>query len=134
MGFTNKKKVKISKMGKAKVKKEPKVSVPDGDQARGLNVFNTHCAACHSMEKGDDKTSAAPNLSDLLGSMAAGGRSNFPYSNAMKKSGILWSEKHLFVYLKAPAKYVPGTRMAFAGINDAQERADLISYLREPNF
>jgi len=66
--------------------------------------------------------------------MAAGGRSNFPYSNSMKKSGILWSDKHLFVYLKAPAKYVPGTRMAFAGLNDAQERADLIAYLREPNF
>merc|ERR1711941_63431 len=100
MGFTNKKKVKISKMGKAKVKKEPKVKVPEGDPAKGLGVFNTHCAACHSMEKGDDKTSAAPNLSELLGGVA-GQRSTFPYSNAMKKSGIVWSEKHLFVYLKA---------------------------------
>merc|ERR1712146_616485 len=91
--------------GKSKTKKEPKCKVPDGDPAEGLGVFNTHCAACHSMEKGDDKTSAAPNLSELLGSNA-GNRSTFPYSNAMKKSGIVWSEKHLFVYLKAPAKYV----------------------------
>lgn len=47
----------------------------------------------------------------------------------MKKSGIVWSDKHLFMYLKAPAKYVPGTQMAFAGIPDEKERADLISYI-----
>ena len=55
----------------------------------------------------------------------------------MKKSGIVWSEKHLFEYLKAPAKYVPGfnlninsgTQMAFAGIPDEKERADLIAYI-----
>ena len=69
----------------------------------------------------------------MLGTVG-GQRTAFPYSNAMKKSGITWSEKHLFVYLKAPAKYVPGTRMAFAGINDAQERANLIAYLKDPFF
>merc|ERR1712151_327781 len=124
----------LLKMGKAKVKKEPKCKFPDGDPAKGLNVFNTHCAACHTMEKGDDKTSAAPNLSGLLGANAGGDRSNFPYSNAMKKSGIIWSEKHLFAYLKAPAKYVAGTRMAFAGITDETERADLIAYLKDPYY
>merc|ERR1711948_23063 len=129
----NKKFIKSTTMPKSKAKKEPKVKVPDGDPAKGLGVFNTHCAACHSMEKGDDKTSAAPNLSELLGA-TAGNRSTFPYSNAMKKSGIVWSEKHLFVYLKAPAKYVAGTRMAFAGITDEQERADLIAYLKDPYF
>jgi len=120
-------------MGKIKAKKEPKVTIPEGDPAKGLGVFNTHCAACHSMEKGDDKTSAAPNLSEIIGG-AAGIRSSFPYSNAMKKSGIIWSDKHLFVYLKAPAKYVQGTRMAFAGLTDEQERADLIAYLTDPYF
>ena len=64
----------------------------------------------------------------------AGHRTLFPYSNSMKKSGISWNEKHLFVYLKAPAKYVPGTKMAFAGINDVQERADLIAYLKDPYY
>merc|ERR1711879_64645 len=121
----------IDQMGK--LKKEPKVKVPDGDPAKGNAVFNTHCSACHSMEKGDDKTAAAPNLQNLMGTIA-GQRTQFPYSNAMKKSGIQWSEKHMFVYLKAPAKYVPGTRMAFAGLNDAQERADLIAYLKDPFY
>ena len=120
-------------MPKQKLKKDPKVKVPDGDAAKGSAVFNTHCAVCHSMEGGDNKTAAAPSLNDLFDTMA-GHRTDFPYSNAMKKSGIQWNEKHLFVYLKAPAKYVAGTRMAFAGINDEQERADLIAYLRDPYF
>jgi len=120
-------------MGKQKLKKDPKVKVPDGDPAKGSSSFNTHCAVCHSIEQGDNKTAAAPSLNDLIGSLA-GFRTDFPYSNSMKKSGIMWNEKHLMVYLSAPAKYVPGTRMAFAGIKDEQERADLIAYLRDPNF
>ena len=49
----------------------------------------------------------------------------------MKKSGIVWSEKHLFMFLKAPAKYVPGLRMAFAGLDSEVDRANLIAYLKE---
>jgi len=49
----------------------------------------------------------------------------------MKKSGIEWSDKHLFMFLKNPAKYVPGLRMAFAGLDSEIERANLIAYIKE---
>ena len=52
----------------------------------------------------------------------------------MKKSGIVWSDKHLFMFLKAPAKYVPGLRMAFAGLDSEVDRANLIAYLKENWF
>jgi cytochrome c len=52
-------------------------------------------------------------------------------SGAMKGSGIVWSKKHLFVFLKNPAKYVPGLRMAFAGLSDDTDRSNLIAYLAD---
>lgn len=112
----------------AKGKKEPKVKIPEGgDKSTGKAIFEQQCSACHSAEAGDDKTAAAPSLAAIVGRVA--GSSTFPYSPAMKKSGITWTDKHLFAYIKAPAKYVPGTRMAFAGIQDDKERADLLAYL-----
>jgi len=47
----------------------------------------------------------------------------------MKTIGFNWTEKHLFAFLKSPSRYVVGTKMAFAGIENEQERADLIAYL-----
>jgi cytochrome c len=49
----------------------------------------------------------------------------------MKGQNYTWSEKHLFVFLKNPSKYVIGTRMAFAGLDSEKDRADLIAYLKE---
>jgi cytochrome c len=65
----------------------------------------------------------------LLGTIA-GERSNFPYSKAMKSSGISWTDKHLFLYLANPGKHIPGNKMSFAGLAGDQDRANLISYLR----
>lgn len=105
---------------------EPKVDVPNGDAGAGRAVFDNHCGACHAFD-GDEKTAAAPILAGLLGRPA--GTTGFKYSNAMKKSGITWTDKHLFMFLKAPAKYVPGLKMAFAGLESETDRANLIAYL-----
>ncbi len=105
---------------------EPKVDVPNGDAGAGREVFDQHCGACHAFD-GDEKTAAAPILAGILN--RAAGSTGFKYSNAMKKSGITWSDKHLFMFLKAPAKYVPGLKMAFAGLESEQDRANLIAYL-----
>jgi cytochrome c len=48
----------------------------------------------------------------------------------MKGSGITWSEKYLFAYLANPGKTIPGNKMAFGGIADETERANLIAYLK----
>ena len=113
---------------KAQVKPEPNVTVPDGDSGAGRDIFEQHCSACHATEAGDDKTASAPSMSGISG--RAAGATGFKYSGAMKKSGITWTDKHLFAFIKAPAKYVAGTRMSFAGLDSEQERANLIAYLK----
>ncbi len=55
----------------------------------------------------------------------------FSYSKANKDKGITWDEDTLFEYLLAPKKYIPGTKMVFAGLKKEQDRADLIAYLKE---
>lgn len=52
------------------------------------------------------------------------------YSESNQKSGIVWSEKHLFAYLEEPRKYIPGTKMVVTGIKNEKERANLIEYMR----
>ena len=58
---------------------------------------------------------------------------DFPYSDAMKRSKIVWSEKTLDRFLANPLKAVPGTAMGYAGVTDRKERADLIAYLEQAN-
>ncbi len=55
----------------------------------------------------------------------------FSYSKANKDKGITWDDDTLFEYLLAPKKYIPGTKMVFAGLKKEQDRADLIAYLKE---
>jgi cytochrome c len=110
-------------------KKEPAVTIPAGaDAANGKSIFEQQCSSCHAVSQGDDKTAAAPSLGGVVGRAAGNGA--FPYSPALKKSGITWTDKHLFAFLKAPAKYVAGTRMSYAGLAAEKDRADLIEYLK----
>ena len=58
---------------------------------------------------------------------------DFAYSDAMKRSKIVWNEKTLDRFLANPLTAVPGTAMGYAGVADRKERADLIAYLRRAN-
>ena len=104
-------------------------AIPAGDASKGQKMFDTQCASCHSISSStDDANSAAPNLGSVFNRQIA--KNSFPYSNAFKKNKFAWDEKQLFNYLKAPGKFIPGNKMAFAGIAGDQDRADLVAYLK----
>jgi cytochrome c len=96
------------------------------DVANGKTLFS-RCAACHTADKGGSN-GLGPNLYGVVG-RKAGSKKNFSYSSTMKNSGIVWSNPKLDAYLAHPAGVVPGNRMAFAGLPDPKQRADLIAWL-----
>jgi cytochrome c len=98
-----------------------------GDPAAGAKVFKK-CASCHEIGPGA-KTKVGPPLNGIIG-QTAGELPGYPFSDAMKNSGIVWSEETLTQYLKSPRKMVPGTKMTFAGLPRANDIANVIAYLK----
>jgi len=97
-----------------------------GDATKGKVIFQ-RCAICHRAEK-DGGNGLGPNLFGVVG-RKAGTAQDFAYSSAMKNSGITWTPDKLTAYITHPAQVVPGNRMAFAGINNAQQVSDVVAYL-----
>ncbi|MBX9662393.1 cytochrome c family protein [Novosphingobium sp.] len=96
-----------------------------GDAAAGEKVF-AQCKTCHVIDPGVNRI--GPSLHGIIG-RKAGEIAGFSYSSANKESGITWSPEKLYQYLEKPARVVPGTKMAFAGLPKGQDRADVIAYL-----
>ena len=97
-----------------------------GNAANGKKVF-VQRQACHAQQPGVNRV--GPSLHNVVGRKART-VPGFKYSKGNQSSGVVWTEENLFVYLKAPRNFIKGTTMAFAGIPDAQKRADLIAYLK----
>ena len=93
--------------------------------ARGEAIY-ARCAACHALAQ--DRV--GPRHCGLIG-RTSGSVANFEYSAAMKKARIVWNAQTLDRFLASPLQTVPGTSMTYDGVPDANERADLIAYLRE---
>mmetsp|Transcript_9466 Transcript_9466/g.15039 ORF Transcript_9466/g.15039 Transcript_9466/m.15039 type:complete len:102 (+) Transcript_9466:1-306(+) len=96
--------------------------------AKGAKIFKTKCSQCHSVEEG--VTKQGPSLAGIVG-RTSGTVPGFSYSKANKEASVKWGEDTLFDYLKKPQKYIPGTKMIFAGIKSEAQRKDLIAYLKE---
>merc|ERR1711909_93216 len=99
-----------------------------GKAEKGAKLFKTKCSQCHTVEAGGPHKQG-PNLHGLFGRQS-GQAAGFSYTDANANSGIIWSGEHLFSYLENPKKYIPGTKMVFAGLKKAGDRADLIAYLQ----
>ena len=97
-----------------------------GDAVKGEKVFKK-CKVCHYVDKKKNKT--GPHLVAVLGRVA-GSLEGYKYSKAMKVSGLVWDEETLAAYLKAPKKYLKGTKMAFVGLKKDKDLADVIAYLK----
>jgi len=107
---------------------EAQTLVADGNPSRGQRVFGA-CAACHSLQPGQNMT--GPSLADLWSRKAGSVASFSRYSSALKSANIEWNDKTLDEWIKDPQHLVPGNEMTFAGIKDNQQRADLLSFLKE---
>ena len=99
-----------------------------GDADAGAKVF-AQCSACHAVGA-DAQNNVGPVLNGVVG-RAAGTYPGYRYSSAMRKSGLTWDESTLTQYLRGPEKVVPGTKMAYPGIANDAELANVIAYLKQ---
>ncbi|HEY8614707.1 cytochrome c family protein [Phenylobacterium sp.] len=96
------------------------------DLANGEAKFGL-CRSCHTITPGGANMTG-PNLHGVFGQKAAS-KPNYNYSDAIKQANITWDAQHLDQWLADPKGYLPGTKMTFAGLKDANDRRDLIGYL-----
>jgi len=98
------------------------------DAGQGEGLAKKLCSQCHTFNEGG-KAGVGPNLYSVVGA-PHGHMEGFNYSSAIKGKEGPWNYAELNEWLHKPSAYAPGTRMAFAGINNDQQRADVIAYLR----
>ena len=99
-----------------------------GDVASGEKIFKK-CAACHSINKGG-KNNIGPALYNVVG-RKVGEISGYKYSKALATYEKNWTFEELNGFLKKPAKYIRGTKMAYAGLRKEKDRASVIKYLNQ---
>ena len=99
-----------------------------GDVVSGEKIFKK-CAACHSIVK-DGKNKIGPALYNVVG-RKIGGVADYKYSKALVAYGKEWSFEELNGFLIKPAKWIKGTKMAYAGLRKEEDRASIIKYLNQ---
>lgn len=100
-----------------------------GGVNKGKAAF-LQCGACHSLTP-ESGAKVGPSLAGVVG-RKAGSAADYQYSEAMAGSGITWTPEELDAFITSPSAKVPGTKMVFAGVADADKRKALIEYLANP--
>ncbi len=95
--------------------------------ADGRPAAFAQCATCHGVVA--DASGIGPTLAGVYNAKA-GHVSGYAYSEALRSSGLVWNENALNAYLENPQTTVPGTKMSYQGLKDAQARAEIIEYLK----
>lgn len=98
-----------------------------GSSLAGAATFRLNCSPCHSKEPG--RKSIGPSLYGVVGRPAAS-LPGYSYSPAMQATHIVWTEENIATFLSSPGTRVPGTKMTFVGIAEADRRDDLVAYLK----
>jgi len=101
---------------------------PVGNVEDGMRVAEKNCVVCHSFEEGG-KVVYGPNLFCIAGQPAAAVE-GFRYSEALKNSGLTWTDTNLIGFLANPEQFVEGTTARFPGLKTAKKRADILAYMK----
>ncbi len=110
----------------AAVSSMPGIAHASGDAVKGKAAY-ARCAICHGVKAGEKKI--GPTMAGVVG-RKSGTLAGFVYSPAMKKAAMVWNEKNLDTYLTKPMATIPGNKMAFAGVSNPADRANIIAYLK----
>lgn len=95
--------------------------------SNGKRLFS-YCIVCHAI-KSNESNGRGPNLFGIVGAKQAR-KKNFNYSFALqKRKDKIWTVDELYLWLRDPQAYAPGTKMIFGGLADPQDRMDIIAYL-----
>lgn len=103
-------------------------SQSSGNVADGKTAAEKHCVVCHSFEKGGKKV-FGPNLFGIYG-QPAGEIKGYNYSDALRKSNLIWNDKNLLEFLSAPEQFIKGTKARFPGLKTAKEKTDILEYMK----
>ena len=106
---------------------DPSMGGP-GNAGHGEILFKQRCSVCHQPDPGG-KNGVGPALYGAFG-RRAGQAAGFPYSDNLKASGIIWNAQLLNQWIQKPDSLVPNAKMKLAPVSQAQDRADIIAYLR----
>lgn len=101
------------------------LAAPAGDPVRGKALY-ARCSICHAVAPG--AKSIGPNLAGITKRKSASVK-GFAYSPALMRLNVTWNSSNLDKFIASPQKLAPGSKMAFTGMADPAQRADLIAYL-----
>lgn len=99
----------------------------EGDAAAGEKLFR-QCKACHAVDAG--KNRVGPSLFGIYGKKAGSAEEFKGYSEGLKTIGFAWDDAKLDAYLTNPKAVIADSKMAFGGLAEAADRANIIAYLK----